>query len=89
MRVTEKGQVTIPKDIRDRLRIEAGSEVEFIERADGAVELVRTSDDSMREQALHRSLDEWFRQIEGTGDSGLSSDEIMSLTRGHDGDDNH
>lgn len=30
MRVTEKGQVTIPKEIRDRLGIVPGSEVEFI-----------------------------------------------------------
>lgn len=30
MRVTEKGQVTIPKDIRDRLKIGPGSEVDFI-----------------------------------------------------------
>lgn len=32
MRVTEKGQVTIPKPIRDRLGIGPGSEVEFVER---------------------------------------------------------
>ena len=30
MRVTTKGQVTIPKEIRDRLRIVPGSEVDFI-----------------------------------------------------------
>ena len=35
MRVTEKGQVTIPKDIRDRLAIEPGSEVDFVVSKDG------------------------------------------------------
>ena len=29
MKVTEKGQITIPKDIRDALGIGAGTEVEF------------------------------------------------------------
>lgn len=28
--VTSKGQVTIPKEIRDRLELEAGTEVEFV-----------------------------------------------------------
>ncbi|MBK8456568.1 MAG: AbrB/MazE/SpoVT family DNA-binding domain-containing protein [Phyllobacteriaceae bacterium] len=31
MRVTEKGQVTIPKPIRDKLGIVPGSEVEFVD----------------------------------------------------------
>ena len=36
MRVTEKGQVTIPKDIRDRLNIGPGSEVDFVADEKGA-----------------------------------------------------
>jgi AbrB family looped-hinge helix DNA binding protein len=30
-RVTTKGQVTIPKDVRDRLGIRPGDEIEFVE----------------------------------------------------------
>jgi antitoxin PrlF len=37
--VTSKGQVTIPKDVRDALRIGAGDRVSFIVRSDGVVEL--------------------------------------------------
>ena len=37
MRVTEKGQVTIPKDLRDALGIGAGTEVEFERRDDTIV----------------------------------------------------
>ena len=37
MRVTEKGQVTIPKDLRDALGIGAGTEVEFERRQDAIV----------------------------------------------------
>lgn len=36
---TSKGQVTIPKQIRDALRIGAGDRVAFIVRQDGVVEL--------------------------------------------------
>ena len=36
MRVTEKGQVTIPKHVRDRLGIAPGSEVEFVPDEKGA-----------------------------------------------------
>jgi len=42
MKVTEKGQVTIPKDLRDALGIGAGTEVEFERRKDTIV--VRKSD---------------------------------------------
>ncbi|HVA23746.1 MAG TPA: AbrB/MazE/SpoVT family DNA-binding domain-containing protein [Chloroflexota bacterium] len=34
--LTSKGQVTIPKDIRDRLGLKPGSQVEFVEQ-DGRV----------------------------------------------------
>jgi AbrB family looped-hinge helix DNA binding protein len=37
MRVTTKGRVTIPKEIRDRLCIGPGSEVEFVEQAGGII----------------------------------------------------
>jgi AbrB family looped-hinge helix DNA binding protein len=37
MRVTEKGQVTIPKNIRTSLGIETGSEIEFVLKDGDAV----------------------------------------------------
>ena len=39
--VTSKGQVTIPKDVRDRLGLRQGDRVEFEVREDGTV-LLRT-----------------------------------------------
>ncbi|MDI6028637.1 AbrB/MazE/SpoVT family DNA-binding domain-containing protein [Corticibacterium sp. UT-5YL-CI-8] len=83
MRVTEKGQVTIPRNIRLKLGIMPGTEVDFVQRADGVVELVRVP--GGRESVLHRSLEDWFAKVEGTSDGGLTSDEIMTLTRGGDG----
>ncbi len=37
--VTSKGQVTIPKEVRDRLRIGTGDRLSFVVREDGVVEL--------------------------------------------------
>ena len=38
--ITSKGQVTIPKDIRDRLKLQTGDKVEFVVDEEGRVELV-------------------------------------------------
>ncbi len=35
--MTSKGQVTIPKQIRERLRLKKGTRVRFTENADGSV----------------------------------------------------
>ena len=35
--VTTKGQITLPKPIRDRLRLKAGDRVAFREREDGSI----------------------------------------------------
>jgi AbrB family looped-hinge helix DNA binding protein len=34
-KISSKGQVVVPKDIRDRLGLAEGSEVEFVEKSDG------------------------------------------------------
>ncbi len=74
MKVTEKGQVTIPKDLRDALGIGAGTEVEFERRKDTIV--VRKSD---RKPTRGRQLAE---RLKGRGDVDMTTDEIMALTRG-------
>lgn len=38
--VTSKGQITIPKEIRDYLKLDAGSKIDFVIDADGQVKLV-------------------------------------------------
>ena len=81
MRLTEKSQVTVPKHIREHLGIGPGSEVDF--RIDGcAVRLVKREPEREGESRGDRLL----RQLEELGrryaDSGLTTDEIMDMTRG-------
>ena len=76
MRVTEKGQVTIPKELRDALGIGAGTQVEF-ERADDTVVLRKVTGGSTRGQQL-------VERLRGRGDISMTTDEIMALTRGPD-----
>ncbi len=73
MRVTSKGQVTIPLRIRERLGIRAGSEVDFAEDG-GRVCLIRKK---VRD-AEHAP----FRRFRGTATVKMTTDEIMELTRG-------
>jgi AbrB family looped-hinge helix DNA binding protein len=72
MRVTEKGQITIPKELRDALGIGAGTEVEFERRKDTIV--VRKANVSSRGHGL-------ARRLRGRGDVAMTTEEIMALTR--------
>ena len=73
MRVTEKGQVTIPKALRDALGIGAGTEVEFERRRD--VIMVRKA--NVATSRGHRLAE----RLRGRGDVAMTTDEIMALTR--------
>jgi AbrB family looped-hinge helix DNA binding protein len=72
--VTRKGQVTIPKPIRDRLGINAGSKVDFEVSEDGRAYLRRVGKDAVKPSR--------FERMRGTATGGLTTDEIMALTRG-------
>jgi AbrB family looped-hinge helix DNA binding protein len=43
--VTSKGQITIPKEVREALGVETGDRVEFVESAKGVYEIVAASRD--------------------------------------------
>lgn len=73
MRVTEKGQVTIPKHLRDALGIGSGSEVAF--ERDGDVLVVRKSS-----RAPTRG-DVLVARLRNRGDVAMTTDEIMAMTR--------
>jgi len=44
--LTSKGQTTIPKDVRDRLRLKPGDRIEFIVQPDGRVLIVPATVDA-------------------------------------------
>lgn len=71
MRVTQKGQVTIPLPVRRALGIGPGSDVEFELDADGARLLVD------RDRAAAE-----IARIRGAGGGQMSTEEILALTRG-------
>lgn len=74
-KITTKGQVTVPKTIRDLLGLKPGSEVNFrygpnqeviLERADG-------------ERPPSR-----FAKLRGHAGPGLTTEELMAMLRGDD-----
>lgn len=70
MRVTRKGQVTIPLEVRRELGIRPGSEVRF-QLDGGGARLILDAEQTAGE----------IRRIRGAGDVELSTDEILALTR--------
>jgi AbrB family looped-hinge helix DNA binding protein len=73
MRVTTKGQVTIPQFIREKFGITPGVEIDFIEEK-GRIYLVKGKGEDIKS---HR-----FRRLRGIATVKMTTDEILALTRG-------
>jgi len=71
--VTSKGQVTIPKRVRDLLGIQPGSMIDFERAPDGRVVLVKIE---------KKARPNRFARLRGHAGKGLSTAEIMAMTRG-------
>jgi AbrB family looped-hinge helix DNA binding protein len=75
MRITSNGQVTIPQDIRGRLGLLPGTEVEF-----------EISGESVRLRKARQSRGDRGRTVvnalRGTATTRMSTKEIIALTRG-------
>jgi antitoxin PrlF len=67
--LTSKGQITIPLDVRHRLKLDTGARVEFIEAADGeflmrpAVSDVRSLKGLLRKPAKPVSIEDMKKAI--------------------------
>lgn len=70
MRVTQKGQVTIPLEVRRALGIRTGTDVRFELDRDGARLVVD------REPVAGE-----IARMRGAGDVAMSTEEILALTR--------
>jgi AbrB family looped-hinge helix DNA binding protein len=76
MRITSKGQVTIPVAIRERAGLLPGTEVDF--EIDGeVVRIARAA--ALRGESRGRRL---VRRLSGSATVKMTTDEIMALTRG-------
>ena len=79
--VTSKGQITIPKHIRDRKAITAGTRLEVVERGDEIV-LRRANKKTKRPASRDPEFETYLKKFRGTLDLGMSTDEYMELLRG-------
>jgi AbrB family looped-hinge helix DNA binding protein len=74
-KVTRKGQVTIPKRIRDHLGIGPGSTVGFELGADGRIVLTVVGAEPKPSR---------FERFRGIAKTKLTTDELMAMLRGDD-----
>lgn len=74
MRVTSKGQVTIPQRVREELGITQHTDVDFQKMKNGGYRLVKISNKSATKSRLAR--------LRGNATVRMSTDKIMALTRG-------
>lgn len=74
MKITSKGQVTIPLDIRERLGLLPHTEVDFVVDGKGARIIPRPAGQSARGTQV-------IGRLRGSGTIKMSTDQIMALTR--------
>ena len=72
MRVTIKGQVTIPQHIREKLGIVPATEIDFIEENDRVYIIKKKAPPGGKGR---------FRKLRGVANVRMTTDEIMALTR--------
>lgn len=77
MKLTSKGQVTIPQAFRRKFGLLPATEVTFEEQGDGV--LIKPASAGRRRQG-----ERWLQRARGSATSPLTSDEILRLTRGRD-----
>jgi AbrB family looped-hinge helix DNA binding protein len=74
MRITSKGQITIPIEIRKKMGFLSDTEVDF-EMVDGKVFLKKAGSQTKRSRNL-------ITRMQGKATVKMTTDDIMALTRG-------
>ena len=77
MRITSKGQVTIPQDVRERAGLMPGTDVEFEIEA-GGVRLVKANPAAGRRTRGQKLVE----SLRARGDFKMTTDEVVALMRG-------
>jgi len=73
--LTVKGQVTIPKHIRDELGLKPGSRLDFTVNRDGEIVLRHT-------EKAAKTVQSRFDKVRGKADIKWRTDALMTLLRG-------
>lgn len=81
MRVTSKGQVTIPRDLRELVGIEANSEVIFSIEGGKLVLSPKNGKQEVEDRGRLDRFIQTIRRLEGTGDQEIDAEDLMSMTR--------
>ncbi len=76
MRITSKGQVTIPQRIRNRYGLQPGTTVEFVTER-GKVHL-------RARERVNNPVDDWLQHATGASQGKATTAQLMRLTRGDD-----
>ena len=85
--LTTKSQVTLPKAIREHLKVAPGDAVEFRIVADGSVRVVPAALKQRDAETPGSAALAKYRKLIGIGrHAGGSTDALMSMLRGYDGD---
>ncbi len=79
MRITAKGQVTIPEKIRRQEGLLPGTEVEFVRDVQGV--RIAPAKSSRRKTERERLVSEAVDRLRGSATIGMTTEEIMALTR--------
>jgi AbrB family looped-hinge helix DNA binding protein len=85
MRITSKGQVTVPKHIRDKLGIGPGDDIGFREEGQAVIVEVRPTPDGSESNGAKfaRALIEMGQRARRDGwIESLTADELMTMARG-------
>jgi AbrB family looped-hinge helix DNA binding protein len=77
VKITSKGQVTIPKELREEFGLLPGAEVEFVPE-DDAIKVRKASTGRKRGEEFIEHLREAGKNYT------MTTDEVMRLTRGED-----
>ena len=79
--VRTKGQVTIPKAVRDRHGISVGTKLEVLDQGDDIL-LRKAQPRKGRSKARDVEFEAYLDRVRGSLDIGMSTDEYMELLRG-------
>ena len=79
MKITVKGQVTIPLAMRERFNLRPGTEVEFV----AGKQTLEIKPRGTEEGSL-KAFDLWLSKAAGSARPGVTTDQHMAYTRGED-----